>query len=451
LDYAGGTRSRRKKYLACLGFFCLAVTAKPFAVTFPLVLLLLDYWPLGRMKSGPRGAWLEKIPFLAVSFFAGLVALAAQSDAGALEKLQSLSLSSRLWNALHAVGFYLWKLVWPAGLAAFYPMTPKTGSLTPENILAVLLCLLISFICFHQRKERPFLIVAWLFLLLTLAPVLGIIQVGSQAAADRYLYFSSLALFLLFASVLAAFLARRGGSWVPWGAVLAGVLWYATVLQVGTWKDSITLWERVVEISPDTSGLAYSNLAQAYQDRNLLDEAIKAWDEAIALGPVDSIKLGGKGLVLLQKGRTEEAAQVFKAEIKLDPSNATAHQSMFLALHALGKLKEALPEAQEAVRWAPSFAQAYSYLGACYFGLNQTPKAVENFQKAVSLDPQNTDYLGNLASAYMSLDRYSEAIQTYQTALTLKPQDVGFTQSLEKAFQAQSEKKGPDPKPHNMK
>jgi tetratricopeptide (TPR) repeat protein len=441
LDYASGVGSRRKKYMACLGYFCLAITAKPFAVTLPVVLLLLDHWPLGRMKKGFRSVLAEKIPFLAVSFIAGLVAIAAQSDASALIPLQTLPPDARFWNAFHAVAFYLWKLVWPANLAVFYPVTLKTESPSLENVLALLLFFSISYLCYRQRKARPYLSVVWLYFLVTLAPVLGIFQIGSQFAADRYLYFSSFAFYLLFAAALAIFLARRGTSWMPSAAILAGVLGYATLLQVGTWSDSITLWEKAVEVSPHASGLAYANLAQAYEDRQLLDEALKAWDEALAIGPVDSIKLEGKGLTLLQKGRAEEAAKIFRSDLVLDPKNPIAHRCMFLALQSVGKLQEALPEAQEAVRLSPAFPLGYNYLGTCYFGLNQTDLAAENFQKAVSLDPQNTIYLGNLASAYMSLDRYRDAVQIYQEALSYKPQDPGLSQRLETALEKLNEVK----------
>ena len=325
-------------------------------------------------------------------------------------------------NAFHSIVFYLWKMLVPVPLVPFYPIVrPETSAGTLPNIAAMLLVLLVSIACLrYGGGKRAYLSAAWLGYLVILAPVLGIVQVGSQAAADRYTYFASLSPFLLGSAAVAALAvptaaeARPSGirQWSALGlcGVLVAVLGYLTVGQIAIWKHSTTLWEHVTRAYPDASQIARTNLANAYRQAGRVDEALREYDRALALTAPHAIPHEGKGLALLDKGLVDEAIVEFKTAITLDPRHAKAYRNLWVAYDKKGMTDEALAAVQQAVEVDPEFAEGYSSLGISYGRKGRFEDSERAFAKALSLESANPQYLANLATTYQRAGKLDRAI-----------------------------------------
>jgi hypothetical protein len=353
LRWAGAAEGRRAKAALCLAFFVLAVMAKPMAVTLPAAMLVLDVWPLGRLPAAWRTALLEKIPFFLAALVFSALAVAAQAQWGALSPQGNLGLPFRAMNAFHSLAFYLGKMILPVHLLPYYPLVPGSGAFSLRNLGAALVVALVSWVCFSARRTRPYWGAAWLFYLAALAPVLGVLQVGDQAAADRYTYLPSLGPCLLLGTW--AVLSLRKNIFLVFLVCLmaAGGLGTLTWRQTGLWKDSVTLWESAAKAHPDDSQIIHSNLANAYRAAGRPDDAVAEYDRAIAIGPPKAFPHDGKGVALLDKGLAEEAIREFQAAVALDPQDLPAHRHLFLLYQKLGRNQEAEEEFQEAARLAP--------------------------------------------------------------------------------------------------
>jgi tetratricopeptide (TPR) repeat protein len=454
------------KYWACLLLFFLALLSKPMAVTLPLVLLLLDGWPLGRFQNERFRVLREKIPFFILAFGAGVLTVLAESQVGALAGLGRVPLDLRILNAFHSLAFYLWKMAVPLDLAAFYPAVTGPGVFSPGNLASVFLVILAGWACFYYRHKRPFLAAAGLFYVMTLAPVLGIVQIGGHAAADRYTYLPSLAPFLLLASFAASVFAGRSRLKMFLAAVLFAVLASATVRQAGVWKDSITLWENSIKSHP--SAEAYSNLGDAYWKAGRKDDALLAYDRAIALDEFIANPHNGKGIAFLKAGQLEQAAREFKTAMALNPHDAVAHCSLgdvdwragrrddaiseydrAIALDAsfasphdgkgiaflkTGQLEQAAREFRTAIALNAQDAVAHCNLGVVIYAQNGKPEsALEEIQKGIRIDPAIVSAYGNLGRIYMAMGNFEEAIKAFQKARSLEPGNPVYARDLAEA------------------
>ncbi len=438
------------QYFLCMAFFGLALLSKAMAVTLPVVFLLLDGWPLGRLRrpqaeedpapTNKNRVFVEKIPFLLLSLTAGIVAVMARSKGGAPLSLREWPWVPRILSAFHSLAFYLLKMAVPIHLAAYYPLFLGRAPWNGGNLLAFFLVSAVSAACIRLFPIRPWLAAAWLYYLITLAPVLGFVQVGSEAAADRYAYLPCLGPFLVFSASLARLLSSRRILLAVGAVGLALGLGYGTILQAATWRDSITLWSRVATLSPGVSSLACLNLGQAYSQAGWWDDALAAYNQALSLDPVPPYAHEGKGLVLLQKGMAEEAAGEFKSETSLFPGHDSSFASLSLAYQRLGRFSDAEDAAQQALRINPGFAEAYDYLGGAYFRQRRYADAVTAFQKAADLEPQDSLYLFNLSSAYLSLGKWPEAVQALKTAAALSPQNADIYGQLGRAYLEEGQK-----------
>jgi protein O-mannosyl-transferase len=394
LDYA--PHPKPWKLGVCLSLFLFALLSKPMAITFPVVLLLLDGWPLGRLGPQYPKVLLEKLPFFILSVVAGTLAVSAQSAHGAFDRMRDIPLSFRLANACHSVFFYLWKMIFPLHLAVYYPLLYQ-GKIPWEYLLASLLLVLTSLACFRVRLQKPYLITAWLYFGLTLLPVLGLLQVGTQAAADRYTYIPSLGPFLLTSAMAARCLSKRRTLFLVLALALSAFWGFRTISQIRVWQNSISLWEQDLEHYPVSSGIAHINLGNAYGDAGRFPDAIREFDQAISAGPPDSVAHEGKGVALLQMGRIGEAIPEFQAAIALAPGFVPPRVYLCRIYQLSKQFNEALSEAQAMVRLNPGSAGAYDLLGMSYAYLNQPGEAVAAFHKAISLDPGNNLYFSHLA------------------------------------------------------
>jgi Flp pilus assembly protein TadD len=320
-----------------------------------------------------------------------VITVISQSSVGSIADLNLIPLSYRLMNACHSLIFYLVKMAVPTGLTALYPIDLKK-TYSPPYVYSVMACVLIVLACFIYRRKRPYLAVAGIYYLASLAPVLGFVQSGSQSAADRFTYLPSLAPSLLLGAAVAALLSRWRAAFLAFAGILAVLLGLGTLHQTATWKDNIILWENVLSVNPRNSPCAHANLADGLINRGRLDDALLEFNRAIVIGPTGSFSHDGKGFTLLQQGRLEEAVQEMQTAIRLEPKNAEFLCHLGMAYARMGKTLDALQKYQESLQVDPYWAETYQQMGIFYMDQRELEKAREALQKAVALDPDNCFY-----------------------------------------------------------
>jgi tetratricopeptide (TPR) repeat protein len=293
---------------------------------------------------------IEKLPFLAVAIVSGLFTLQAENQS-LVSLTGNLSFGFRLMNAFHSLVFYLWKMVWPFHLVPLYPYPHSANPFSFENILALLTVLAISLVCYRFREKAPYLVAAWFYYLVTLGPVLGVVQGGVQAAADRYGYLPSIGIFLLFSAGACALLRPSRTQLILLCTVLTIFFGYLTTRQIGVWKNSISLWKMVMASYPDDApAFAHKNLGTAYQLAGRLQEALVEYDKAAALPPPDASAHSDKATVLFDLGERQGAIQELKTSLSLDPQYLPAHRNLAIIYQRMGMKKEAADEMQEVLK-----------------------------------------------------------------------------------------------------
>jgi tetratricopeptide (TPR) repeat protein len=429
-----------KWYGLALAAFCCGWMAKPMIVTLPALLLLLDAWPLGRLR--PLGARLkEKIPFFAVSIAGAAVTFAAQRGSGAVQPLAGFPLGLRVEDALVSCFLYIEKTLWPTGLAVFYPY-PRAVPIW-EAAGAALVLAGVSIWTAREFGRRPYLAVGWCWFLVTLLPVIGLVQVGAQARADRYMYVPMVGL-----SVMAAWGVRDALRAWPRLRVPAGVLAGAALLacgaaawaQTGYWENSGTLFRRALEVT-EGNYLAEHNLGVYLLDQpDSLADAIAHLQQAVRLNP-DSVRAHsdlGNALSRVPS-RLEEAIGEYRAALRIDPDSPIPHNNLGNTLAAAGRLAEAVAEYQTALRLKPDYPEARANLAAAlaagpdsaerHYNLGvslsqegRAAEAVAEFQAALRLKPDYADAENNLGVTLGQMPgRSGEAMAHFQAALRLRP------------------------------
>ncbi len=440
-----------RRYLLVLGSFVLGLLSKPMIVTLPFVLLLLDYWPLRRfaevetaldrwcacapafMRSRSVRLVAEKMPLVVLSVAATAMTYVAEHQVGAVKSMASYPLEVRLANAVVSYVLYIWKTIWPVDLAVLYPhlgMPPLWLVLAS----AVLLAAATGF-AVHVRARAPWLAVGWFWYLGTLVPVIGLVQIGSHAMADRYTYIPLLGLFMALAWGAKDIVAKRPG----WESCIIGlsvlsitVLLFPAGAQIGTWQNSVTLFEHALTVTKDNPTARF-NIGAHYLGRNDCSKAAPHFLEAIemkkdfalafhCMGVCDS-RAGNvagalhnfgqailidpqfrmpridRGLLLMQQGRLEEAVEDFRQVLRIDPAHETAHANLGLVFLQQGKLGDAETHLIEALRANQRSGEAHNNLGIVRTAQGRTEDAIVSFLKARELMPGNTAIETNLRIA----------------------------------------------------
>jgi tetratricopeptide (TPR) repeat protein len=271
----------------------------------------------------------------------------------------------------------------------------------------------------------------------TVAPTLGLLQTGSQAAADRFTYIPGLTLILLASAMIAAVLFRKPS--LMWFVILTVAIGcgFGTVRQLAIWKDSVSMWEDVVENDPYVSQLAYKNLATAYKTVGRMDDALRSYGQALLIQPDDPEIHDGVGQVFLQENRLGQAIQEFKKAVALSRQTPPFYfsQHLWMAYEQAGMQGEALAAIQEVLKINPDFALGYSLLGITYWNQKQPGLSLAAFQKAYSLDPGNLDYLLSIVGCYKNMGQPRKAVEWLQQAASLHPQDPQILRQLKLAEQ----------------
>lgn len=416
---------RTFKPWACLGLYLLALLSKPMAVTLPLVFLILDYWPLGRWGQGLRALLKEKAPFFAVA--AGAVWITLASHAKTLSYARSGIEFYWIMNSFRSLAFYPLKMACPTGLTAYYPFPPHlTGFYMFENFCAAGAVILVSVLLYRARRRAPFLWAAWLFYTATLLPVVGIIQTGSEAAADRYTYLSSLGFFLPFSAGAVLLFSRRRALGAAATALAVVLMGMGTAAQIGTWRDSTALWARVTEVYPAENPAAYSELGSAYLKAHRYDEALAAYIRATSFPPPLAEAYSGLGAALMYKDRIPEAVRELRYAIELDPRSATPHLNLWVIDEHLGLHQEAAAQMGAALRIEPGSADFHNKLGVSDCFLKKYGDARDQFERAHALDPVNPEYLVNLATIYQWQGRPGKALEWYRRGIRRDPRQAVY-------------------------
>jgi protein O-mannosyl-transferase len=385
---------RANWYWLSLGTFVLGLLAKPTLVTLPVIMLLLDIWPLQRFHSAPR---LEKLPFFLLAAGSCAITLAAQHAGGSISTV--LPLRARIANAFVAVLGYLEKFVWPNDLAVLYP---HPGFWPATTIVAsVLLFVLVTAAALSQFRDRPWLAIGWFWFLIMLLPVLGFVQVGLHYMADRYTYLPILGLQL---ALLPAFAKSRRPVFVLAAVAVLSACVVRTWSQLGVWKNSFTLFDHALSVTHNNY-LAYNNRGLFFDRAGRLDEATADYRQALAIKSDYAEANNNLGQALTEHGRLRDGLAMFRAALNANPNLLEAHNNLGNALADDGKPAEALPHYDFVLAREPWNVSALSNSGIALSMLGRYSEAIARLQKAVRLAPDNLNAQRNLAKARATMEQ----------------------------------------------
>ncbi|HNY51774.1 MAG TPA: tetratricopeptide repeat protein, partial [Smithella sp.] len=399
------------RYVLCMLFFVLAVMSKPMAVTLPFVLLLLDYWPLNRWgnpyhentKNGFSSVIKligEKIPFFCLSLAASAGAIWAQSKEGTVASLDNVPFIIRTSNAIVAYVSYLGKLLWPVNLAVFYPYEYV---LPPWKILfSAAVILVITLIVMYYIRKKPFLFVGWYIYLGTLVPVIGLVQVGSQAMADRYTYVPSLGITFVLAWGIPSIIENqklRKRFLAPVAVIFLSLLMLLTWQQCHYWKNSVTVFIHAISVTKNNA-LAHNQLGLAFYEQGRDREALYHFDKTILLQPAQDSAYNNRGAIYLKYGRTEQALQDFNKTLAVNPHYVKAYNNRANLYIQERQYRLAMEDLNEEIRLQPDYVLAYFNRGLLSAGLGDYQKAIHDFDSVTMLNANHVYAYHNRASLY---------------------------------------------------
>ena len=422
------------RYAAVVVLYALGLMAKPMLVTLPLILLLLDYWPLGRLLPSqhpgdpPQAGggllqvlWLrvrEKIPLFVLAAASCWVTIIVQH--GAIQPMDRIPLLARIGNALAAYVVYVFQFAWPSGLVVFYPHEMSSLPLW-KAVGAALLLVGVSTAAWLGRRACPALWVGWMWYLITLLPVIGLLQVGLQARADRYTYLPQIGLAIAVAWGVEQFTRswpyRRATCALAAAAVLA-VLAVAASQQTAFWSDSETLWTRAVQCTGGNP-IAYSNLCEVLNGQGRYADAATAARRALDLAPEDADAWHNLGMAAQGQGKIEAAIAMYGKALEFRPRSALTHYNLGLALAQQNKPERAIFHYERCLAISSDNAQAHNNLAIVLEGCGRMGEAIGHYRKALELDHENLAAHFNLATCLRRRGQLDEAASVARRALTL--------------------------------
>ena len=446
--YIGYTERAKSwgRYLLVVAALALGLMAKPMLVTLPFVLLLLDYWPLNRLRWQPSDggrallaqAWpfvREKLPLFALVAASSVVTYIAQQHGGAVKPLTRFPLSLRLSNVLIAYAGYLGKTLWPDKLAVYYPYELSRPAW--QTVAAALLLISVTAFAIYGARRRGYLLTGWLWFLGSLVPVIGLVQVGEQALADRYTYVPLIGIFLMLvwgaADVLKHWRFRRIAAGIAAGVLLTA-LCVLTWRQVGRWRDNVTLYGHALSVTSNNY-VINNNLGFALSKAGRRAEGIEHLNEALRIKPDFFEAHNSLGAALTEEKRFDEALEHFELAASLQPGVAKVHSNMGAALGSLNRLDEAVVQLNEALRLDPNYPATHLNLGIIYLRQGKNDLAAARLAEAARLQPESAEAHNAYGYALGALGQLEEAIAQFKIALSLNPD---YTQAENNLRNAQS-------------
>lgn len=473
---------RRRWYALSLASYACSLLSKATGVSLPILLVVLDLYPLRRatvLGENSRAMWrpllIEKVPYAALALTAAVVAPIAQATAGALVPLQSRGIPVRLLQATYGVGFYIWKTLIPVNLSPFYRFPSNSDLLWRGALVSGCAVVVISGITMRTLRRYPALLAVWFSYLVMLLPVLGLIPAGDQIAADRYTYLPCLALALAAGAGFAHINARVGAGGRRMMLLISGGAFMAlsalTWKQIGAWRTSTSLWSHTLSIDPD-SYLAHTNLGIALEENGSRDEAASHYTKAIENNPSYARAYENFGNLRMSQGQMAEATNLLERAAQLEPNNAKVYYNLanalykdgqleaaiahykkaielnhryaeaFLnlacALHDQGRTRDAILNGEEAIKVKPDFPVAYVTLGVMQASEGRYPEAIQNYRRALDLNPGLAEAHFNWGNALARQQQFTEAIQHYERALEINPKYASARSNLNRALRESS-------------
>jgi len=444
-----------KRYILVFVVFALGLMAKPMLVTLPFVLLLLDYWPLGRLhpallllKGGiqwgqqtHRAVWRlvrEKIPLFILTIASSVVTFIVQQKGGAMDIGESYSLGVRISNAIVCYIGYILKMVYPVRLAVLYP---HPGNSLPmwQPIVSLLIIAAATAVVIYAGRRWRYIAVGWFWYLGTLVPVIGLVQVGAQAMADRYTYLPSIGIFIMvgwgIGGLAAKWRYRQTVLGICAGVVLAAFL-ICTRLQVRYWQDSSTLYEHTLAAT-ENNYLIHYNYGCMLLKKRQFDEAIKHFEQTLQINPGYSKARQNIGVAFLEQGKEDEAVKHLTETLHLEPNSPLAYYNIGNIYHKLGKLDEAVVNYNKALALNPDLAEAHHNLGLVLRAQGKLDEAISQYRQALQLKGDYVQAHNNLGVALRLQGRVDEAISHYRQALKLRDDYAEAHNNLGIALQSQ--------------
>ncbi len=431
----GRDPTQSKRLTGSFLFFTLALLAKPMAVSVPLVLLLLDVYPLHRVRGESPGdlrrravaLLAEKWAFFALSALVAAITVIAQSHAGTIRSLGDLGPLARALSAAHGLLFYLQTFLLPVGLSPFYPFPPWITSPSAVSVIAPLVVLTAFLLCLREwgRGQRYWLAVA-LYYVIALSPVLGVVQVGQQATADRYAYLPTIGFYVLVGAGLSRALSAVAASTLLRISALLGtfaillVLVMATRQQTAVWKSDESLWLAVLERYPNSS-VALTNLGNVYLGRGDLQRAIASYRKAVAANPSDTLAQENLGVALIRSGAPDQGAIVYERLLRAVPTSSPARVRLGDLYVKLGRFEEAGRQYDSALAVDPGNANAYFGKGVVAEKEHRWADAEALYRRALAVDPDHRDATLWLAVLHQRAGRLCAAATEYRRTLRLDP------------------------------
>jgi len=449
IAYVAYTRKQSiGRYLTMSILFACGLMSKPMLITTPIVLLLLDYWPLGRFtKSTTSKLVIEKIPLFALSVGSSVATLWAQNFA--LGSTQFLPLQWRITNALFSYFEYVRQMFWPVDLIPFY-VHPENRLELWRLLIAVMVLITLTAMAFVRRRKNPYLIVGWFWYLVMLIPVIGIVQVGLQGHADRYTYLPQIGLYIalvwLIWDLTKSCLSRRSDSAKAErqrkiilsgaGAFVVGTLSILSWKQTAHWRDTETLWRHTLAITPN-SDVAHAGLGGILFVRGQIDEAIDHYESALRLRDGNTAAHFGLGRALAAKQKTDAAIFHFQKALSIQPDYIGASNDLGVLFASKGEIKEAIAAWEQSLSFDPDNPDAANDIAwvratAADADLRNGREALELAQRALRSGGENAVVLRTLAAAQAENGRFAEAIATCQRgeALARRTGDPAMVESF---------------------
>lgn len=412
------------RYLVVVFVFACGLMSKPMLVTVPFVLLLVDYWPLARIKGQFWKRAFEKIPLIALSAVSSIITFLVQK--GAVGRTEELPIFERINNAVVSYVLYIWQMLWPTNLAVFYPH-PETRLPLWRIASSLLLLICITAVAITLRKQRPYLITGWLWYLGMLVPVIGLVQVGWQGRADRYTYLPQIGLSIAVTWAVADLTAfwRQERTILSIAAIVTiPVLSWCARLQTSYWRDSETLFKHALAVTTNND-VAENNLGIVYLGQGKLDLAISLLQAAVDLRPDNSPAHENLAKALLQKGQVGDALIHYHKLLELQPDNMEVHNIVGTVLIQQGHIREGVEEWQKVLAIQPDNGNAMSNLAWVFAtspddSLRDGAKAVHLAEEALRISGRRIPIIfRTLAAAYAERGEFSNAIETAQQGVDL--------------------------------